>query len=172
MIKKQIALIFIFIFIIKILTAQEAPFDKVYFTPNISIGYTFGGTFNIGLEIDLTTSLTSRPERLKRGGISVGHYWVLNTDFNPHRMTTFNIMYENESMDIKTGYGMMEYKWGRSNVNKWGQPAWAFDISFTNRDIVMPWLGIKSLLFSRSEWTWFDIPYISLYAKQKFYLNE
>ena len=159
------------LFIATFLQAQD-PFEKVFVTPNISIGYTIGAVFNIGVELDVTTSITTKSDVLKRGGLSVGHYWVMGTELKPHRMTSLNAMFENEFMDIKTGYAIMQYKWGYSNVNRFGVPAYAFDISFSNRERNIPWVGVKTLLFQQREWVWFTHPYASFYAKQKFPIVE
>lgn len=154
------------------LQAQDGYLEKLYVTPAISVGYTFGATFNIGIDLDLTTSVTKDFDKLRRAGISASHYFVLSRGgFQPHQITTFNLMFENERLDIKSGYGLMKYRWGRAQVNKWGLGAFSIDISFTNRENNIPWFGVKSLFYDQRQWMWFDTPYFSFYAKQKFYLT-
>jgi hypothetical protein len=80
-------------------------------------------------------------------------------------------MFENDYMDIKAGYGLLTYRWGRAQVNKLGQGSFTFDVSFTQRDANIPWFGVKSVFYNQREWIWFDIPYFSVYTRQKFYLT-
>lgn len=153
-------------------TAQDGRFEKLYVTPGISVGFTFGATFNIGVDLDLTTSITNDFDKTERSGISLGHYLVLSKGgFRPHHITHVNLMFENEYMDIKAGYGLLTYSWGRAQVNKGGQSGFTFDVSFTQRESNIPWFGVKSLFYNQREWIWFDIPYFSVYTRQKFYLT-
>lgn len=152
--------------------AQDGRFDKLYVTPAISVGYTFGATFNIGVDLDLSTSITNDFDKVRRAGISASHYFVLSRGgFQPHQISSLSLMFENETLDIKGGYGLLRYRWGRAQVNKWGLGGFSFDISFTNRTNNVPWFGVKSLFYNQRQWMWFDTPYFSFYAKQKFYLT-
>lgn len=153
--------------------AQDGRFDRVYFTPTVSAGFTFGATFNIGVGLDVTTSITSNPNQIRRTGVSLSHYLVLSKGgFQPHQISNFDLMYENDQLDIKAGYSLMRYSWGRARVNRWGQSAFNFDVSFTNRNANIPWFGVKSVFFNQVEWTWFDMPYFSAYVRQKFPISE
>lgn len=152
--------------------AQDGRFEKLYVTPGISVGFTFGATFNIGANLDLTTSITNDFDKVQRSGISLGHYLVLSKGgFRPHHISHVNLMFENDYMDIKAGYGLLTYRWGRAQVNKLGQGSFTFDVSFTQRDANIPWFGVKSVFYNQREWIWFDIPYFSVYTRQKFYLT-
>ena len=51
--------------------AQDGQFEKLYVTPSISVGFTFGATFNIGVDLDLTTSTTNDIDKTQRSGISL-----------------------------------------------------------------------------------------------------
>lgn len=170
--RKQILLLGAVVFFCIGSKAQDAPFEKFYIVPSVSVGLTFGATFNVGIDCDMMTSTTTRPDRIKRGGLNVGHYWVKTKGkTNPHRITSLNFAYENEFMDLKTGVGLIKYKWGYSNVNRWGLPGWTADISFTQRDNNLPWVGIKTFVYPQREWVWFNHPYASPYLKYKQYIT-
>lgn len=155
-----------------IVLAQDGRFEQIYVTPGISVGYTFGATFNIGVDLDLTTSITNDFDKTRRAGISISHYLVLSRGgFQPHHISSLNLMFENKILDIKTGYSSLHYRWGRAQVNKGGVNAFNFDLSFTNRANRLPWFGIKSVFYNDRDWVWFEIPYFSVYARQKFYLT-
>lgn len=154
------------------LQAQEGFFEKLYVTPSVTLGFTFGGLFNIGVDLDLTTSITNDLDKIRNAGISTSYYLVLmRGGKSPHQMMTLNLMFENEYMDLKGGYALMNYKWGLRKVNNGTLGAFNADISFTNRDQRIPWIGIKTLVYSQRQWIWFDQPYYSIYAKRKFYLT-
>ena len=153
--------------------AQDGMFEKMYVTPSISLGYTFGGLFNIGVDLDLTTSVTKDLSKLKNAGLSISYYIVLmKGGKSPHQIAALHLMFENEQMDLKGGYALLNYKWGLRKVNDGSIGAFSLDVSFTNREKGIPWLGIKSVVYNQREWIWFDIPYFSLYGKQKFYLRR
>lgn len=154
------------------LQAQDGAFQKLYVTPAVSLGFTFGGLFNLGVDLDLTTSVTNDPSKLRNAGISGSYYIILMSGGKrPHQMTTLNLMFENEYMDLKGGYALMRHTWGLRKVNNGSLGAFNLDVSFTNRSNNIPWLGIKSVVYNQREWIWFDLPYFSPYAKQKFYLT-
>ena len=74
-------------------------------------------------------------------------------------------------LDIKTGYSSLHYRWGHAQVNRGGVSAFNLDLSFTNKANRLPWFGIKSVFYNDRDWIWFEIPYFSVYARQKFYLT-
>ena len=85
-----------------IVLAQDGRFERIYVTPGISVGYTFGATFNIGVDLDLTTSITNDFDKTRRAGISISHYLVLSKGgFQPHHISSLNLMFENKILDIK-----------------------------------------------------------------------
>lgn len=148
--------------------AQDGQFESLYVTPGITAGFTFGATFNIGINLDFTTSTTDDYDKYRRAGVSLGYYLVLSKGgFRPHHIANLNLMYENEYMDVRGGYGFVTYRWGRAQINRAGIGGFSTDISFTNREARIPWFGLKSLFFNRSEWIWYDIPYMSIYARQQ-----
>lgn len=154
------------------LQAQSNSFDKIFITPVVSVGYTFGASFNFGIDLDLTTSVTNDPNKLRNAGISLSHYYILmQGGSHPHSVSTIQAMFENERMDLKSGYAFLGYKWGLRKVNGGSTGAFSLDVAFTNRANRLPWLGIKSLVYNQREWAWFDQPYFSPYLKQKFYLT-
>ena len=89
----------------------------------------------------------------------------------PHQMMTVNLMFENERMDLKGGYALMNYKWGLRKVNNGTLGGFSADVSFTNRSQRIPWIGIKTIVYNQRQWIWFDQPYFSPYTKYKFYLT-
>lgn len=162
----------ILLFLTISLQAQEGAFEKLYVTPAISLGFTFGGLFNLGVDLDLTTSVTNDLDKIRNAGISTSYYIVLmRGGKTPHQMMTVNAMFENERMDLKGGYALMNYKWGLRKVNNGTLGGFSADISFTNRSERIPWIGIKTVVYNQTQWIWFDQPYFSPYTKYKFYLT-
>ena len=152
--------------------AQDGRFEKLYITPGITAGFTLGATFNIGLNVDFSTSITNDYDKIRRSGISVGHYLILHRNGNsPDHISHLDLKYENEFMDLRGGYGFLSHRWGRAKINKGGLGGFNFDISFTNRTSRIPWFGVRTFLYNQREWIWFDTPYVSFYARQKFYLT-
>jgi len=152
--------------------AQEGVFQKLYVTPAVSLGITFGGLFNLGIDLDLTTSVTNDFDKIRNVGISTSYYLVLmRGGKTPHQMMTLNLMFENERIDLKGGYALMNYKWGLRKVNNGTLGGFSADVSFTNRSQRIPWIGLKTVVFNQRQWIWFDQPYFSPYAKYKFYLT-
>ncbi len=162
----------IFLVFSTVLIAQDEPFQKLYVTPSVSLGFTFGGLFNLGVDLDLTTSVTNDPSKIRNAGVSGSYYFILmRGGKRPHQMITTSLMFENDYMDLKSGYVFMKYNWGLRKVNNGNLGGFTLDVSFTNRSNNIPWLGIKSIAYNQREWVWFDLPYFSPYAKQKFYLT-
>lgn len=152
---------------------QNDPFDKMYFAPTITLGFTFGGLFNLGVDFDITTNVSNDPSELRRAGLSFSHYLILmRGGKRPHQVSTASLMFENDQMDLKAGYARINYKWGLRKVNNGGINGFSFDASFTNRESRLPWIGVKSVFYNQSQWPWFDLPYFSPYIKQKFYLTS
>ena len=152
--------------------AQDGAFQKLYVTPAISLGFTFGGLFNLGIDLDLTTSVTNDFDKIRNAGISTSYYLVLmRGGKKPHQMMTMNLMFENERMDLKGGYALMNYKWGLRKVNNGSLGGFSMDVSFTNRSQRIPWIGFKTIVYNQRQWIWFDQPYFSPYTKYKFYLT-
>lgn len=151
----------------------ERKFERIAVTPSLTAGFTFGATFNIGLQLDFTTSLTNDFDKVRRGGLSTGYYLVLSKGgFQPHQIAHIDLIYEHQNVDFRTGYAFIQYKWGRQGINQSGISGLSLDMSFKNRSNPanndLPWFGLKGVFYNTREWTWFNDPYGSIYARQKF----
>lgn len=151
----------------------EGKFERIALTPSLTAGFTFGATFNIGLSLDATTSLTNDFNRTQRGGLSAGYYLILSRGgFQPHQVAHIDLVYEHQNVDFRTGYAFIQYKWGRQGINQSGISGLSLDLSFKNRSnpesINLPWFGLKGVFYNTREWPWFNDPYGSIYARQKF----
>ena len=75
------------------LQAQDEAFQKLYVTPAVSLGFTFGGLFNLGVDLDLTTSVTNDLDKIRNAGISTSYYFILSIDVRLDLLLYINFLF-------------------------------------------------------------------------------
>lgn len=132
----------------------------IYLSPRITLGYTFGGGLNYGFDIALGLY------RLNDFNFGTNFsYYMVNTDQGHHRIKGFMLMAETKYLSVKLGAGAVSRKWGLRNVNKASAPGIILDISASADAYRAPWVGVKSFIYKRSNWLFYDQPsYISGYT--------
>ncbi len=143
-----------------------------YISPGISLGYCLSSHgFTFGLDCDIGLLKTMYKEDQVNYGISISKYWINvnqgKQSFN-HRMSTINFMMESRMFDFKFGYGRVKNPWGYGKVNLCSVSGLNIDLSYTQPNYSMPWLGFKSFFYNSADWRWLDKPYYIPYIKYKY----
>ncbi len=144
-----------------ILIGQESyKGPQIFISPRITLGYTFGSGMNYGLDMVLGLY---RINNLKLG-LDFSYYFA-NTNQGIHRLKGFAIIGEMDYLSVKLGAGSVSRRWGMKNVNKARTPGIMIDVSASADPYKAPWIGLKSFIFKRSKWPFYDQPsYISAYT--------
>ncbi len=133
---------------------------NVYISPRINLGYTFGAGLNYGFDVVVGAYSTKN----FNFGFAYSHYFV-NVPKDFHRFKTMSIMIENSMFNAKFGAGILSRKWGLKKINKAKVPGMSMDISVGIDEYRAPWLGVKSFLYNKERWMYFQYPsYISVYT--------
>lgn len=141
-------------------TQENTKGTDIYASPRITLGYTFGGGLNYGFDIALGLY------RLNDFNFGTNFsYYMVNTDQGHHRIKGFMLMAETKYLSVKLGAGAVSRRWGLRNVNKTSAPGIIIDITASADAYRAPWVGVKSFIYKRSKWLFYDQPsYISGYT--------
>ena len=157
-IKKLTFILSLLLLSYKLIAQENGP--NVYVSPRINIGYTFGAGINYGFDI-VVGAYTIGDFNL---GFAYSHYFV-NVPKDFHRFKTFSLMVDHEMINARIGAGVVSRKWGLRNVNKAKVPGISVDVSVGFDEYHAPWFGVKSFIYNRNRWMYFDQPsYISAYT--------
>ena len=158
------------VFLLVIFSFAKASANNFFFSPGISVGYTFGAGTNWGFFFDMGMVNQILEEDIKYG-LSFSWYYVsvqsTASRHYTHRIRSLScLMAENDFIDLKFGFGRAKNPWGTGNrCIVQGTMA---DISFTYPNSFSPWIGFKTLRYNRADWAWFDKPYNTVYVKYKY----
>ena len=132
----------------------------VILSPRITIGYTFGAGLNCGFDLgvgvyrvnDIMTGLNL-------------NYYIVVTPQGSHRLKGVSLAAETKYVSGRIGMGVVSRRWGLRNVNKAKTPGIMVDVSASADAYKAPWIGVKTFIFNRSKWLYYDMPtYTSAYA--------
>ena len=145
------------------LTAQdqlETNGSNIFISPRITLGYTIGSGLNYGFDIVLGLY------KVKDFDFGVNFsYYMVNTDQGHHRIKGFGVVAETDYFSAKLGAGSVSRKWGLRNINKAKAPGMIVDVSASADPFKAPWIGLRTFIFSRDRWLFYDQPsYISAYT--------
>ncbi len=134
---------------------------EIYFSPSITIGYTFRCGWNYGF--DFTFGFTRVENTLPHTDLAINlQIYTINYKAERHNVTAFNLVADNSVAMFGAGFGLISKSWGYKKVNK----DLAFGISSTfnlgSGDYRIPWQGVKIFVPSDS-WTWSSLPYYISY---------
>lgn len=160
----QYILILVFSLLLTKTSAQDKPTGlDVFLSPRVTIGYTFGGGMNYG--IDLQVGIYQLSSMLIGTNFS---YYMVNTPQGRHRIKGLTFSSETKYLNARIGVGRVSRKWGLKNVNNKGIYGFLIDVSSSFDEYKAPWLGVKSFIFNRAKWLYFSEPsYISVYGYWK-----
>ena len=140
--------------------AQEKNGPHTFISPRINIGYTFGTGYTYGLDIFIGGYSLDK----LNFGLDFSYYFV-NTNAGVHRIKLISLTADNPKIHAKIGAGVVKRVWGLKSVNKAKVPGLSIDISVGFDEYHAPWVGVKSFIFDRQRWPFFDLPsYISIYS--------
>lgn len=169
--KKLLLLFFLLSFAFK----AHAKFDN-YFSPGLTFGYTFHSGIRWGFFLDYGIYRSQSFNTTINYGLSYSLDWVYKTtvrDGGHHRLSSLNVMVESENFYCKVGFGLAVNPWGYGgNRNACSIGGINLDVSYTNRNQYMPWIGFKTLFYNKQDWVWFDYFYNSIYTKYKYDFNS
>ena len=159
--KKKLIVTYLLIFVNSFIFSQENKNGtNIYFSPRITIGYTFGSGMNYG--VDFIVNIYTVNEF--NFGVDYSFY-IVNTPTGTHRLKSINLMAENKMLSAKIGAGLVKRVWGLNKINKAKTGGFIIDISATSDPFRTPSLGVRSFVFRRSKWPFYNQPsYISVYT--------
>ncbi len=168
--KKRLCIIFIFLLSVIVTEKIHAQLlvreivTNVYFSPFITIGYTFNTGINYGLDFTfgLIKVRNKRPEI--NAALSLQYYFV-NYEKNQHIIKTVNIVIESENYRLGFGAGEIKKSWGFNNRNVTRAFGRSLDFGLSGFSTQVPWLGVKEFLPKKGTWEWCkNKNYISMYT--------
>ncbi len=166
--KKTLLIFFLFFFSVA-LFAQRG--TKIYFSPKITLGYTFGAGLNYGTDLSFGLYGTD----VLFFGLSFSYYLV-NYESEKHRVKSFNLLFETDNIDLKLGAGEVKRKWGYQGRNSASAAGVNLDIAISADKYSLPWLGLRNFFIRKGSWQWYPrSTYVSAYTyfkHQEFYLID
>ena len=159
--KKHILLSYLFVLVSYIASSQDNQSKtNVYFSPRITIGYTFGSGMSYG--VDFILNIYS----IKDYNFGLNYsFYLVNTTTGSHRIKSINLIAENDIISAKIGAGMVKRVWGLKKINKVKTSGVVIDIGAAIEPYTLPSVGVRSFVFKRSEWPFYKQPsYISIYT--------
>lgn len=133
-------------------------------TPGISVGYTFGAYFTVGVELNTGYNLTHKNESLNMIGASLQYSAVLDY-YAWHQIITVSGMYRSKALDFRAGMGRALIWHGRlchtDGFHLEGS------VHLSPLQPVSTWLGMRA--FITGDTSFFDYPsYTSLFARYQY----
>lgn len=133
-------------------------------TPGISIGYTFGAYFTVGVELNAGYNLSHKNQTLNVLGGSIQYSAVLDY-YAWHQIITFSGMYRTEDIDLRAGIGDALIWHGRLCHT----PGFYLEGSahLSPLQPVSTWVGVRTFITGST--SFFDYPsYTSLFARYQY----
>jgi len=136
--------------------SNPIPDNNVFFTPGISIGYTFHGGPNVAFSIDAGIRDFSAMEN--QYGINYT-LRIMKFDGNFHRNRAISLMYENKYVDVKLGAGSTKVRSGYNKIRQCVIDGLIADVSVNLTKENGPKLGYNGFLYKRRRWGYFPTYY-------------
>jgi len=152
-----ISLIIIFILFLTKKSFSQSPVREIatnlYFSPFITVGYTFNTGFTYGLDFTfgLIKILNNRPE--VNASLSL-QYYLVNYEKTQHVIKTVNFVAESKFFRLGFGAGEIKKSWGFNNRNVNRAFGTSLDFGITAFSTQVPWLAVKSFMPKKGTWEW------------------
>jgi hypothetical protein len=146
--------------------AQDEFGKDLYLAPGIRVGYTIGGGFNFGFDVDAGLFRMPVSNFPMYGGISYTQNWII-TKRRVLRIRSMSIFTESRYFDFKIGHGSMKDP-KSPNVNNSSVSGLSIDGSVTYNELYYPWIGVRTFWYNYLTWMWFDREVITPYMKYKY----
>ena len=146
------------------LTNIVADNESLYLTPELSIGYTFNGSINFG--VDLNAGLKNVIHENSLSGISYS-YRLMKFDGHFHRHHSMNFNYQNIIADLKLGLGRTKVRSGYRNIRRCYAFGLTTNLSLKYPNSQSPKIGFHSFFINRG-WQHFKHNYHTVYVGYDF----
>ena len=145
---------------------------QIYVAPGVSFGYCFTSKgLSWGVECDVAMSQGRTTNDQLNKGMSLAYTWVMirkNRRRDLHHLRTISLMMETRTLDMKAGFGSMKKPCAHAgNKSACRVPGLYMDVSMGGSNYNFVRGGIKGFIYNRTNWSWFDRPYLTLYTKYK-----
>lgn len=144
-------------------TVQEG--WKFYWSPEISIGYTFGLGLSTGMMVDFGYINPDQSGPFDRYALTLSGQRIRQKKGDRvHRQRAIMATCMIDNFNARIGYGRTKVGWGYNNNNACRVRGLSTDLSYTVLPNDINWrVGLKSFYYERSHWRWFNAPYETLY---------
>lgn len=135
-----------------------------YFSPFITLGYTFGSGLNFGVDCTFGIFTIKHYNPAITGGLSLQYYFV-SYEKTMHTIKTINLIAESEYFRIGGGAGEIKKSWGFRNRNVSKAFGTNIDFGISAFSTKVPWLAAKVFMPQLGTWEWSkNKNYISTYT--------
>lgn len=155
---KNKLLIIIFLLVSLKSYAQNNLTSNLYFSPHLTIGYTFGTGLNYGVDLTFGIFKLKNDNPEINGALSLQYYFV-NYMGSTHRLFTVNLVAESDYYRLALGAGDTKKKWGFRRINKSKAFGYHFDFGISTVSTYTPWLGLKVFAIHGGYWEFYNKPY-------------
>ncbi len=134
---------------------------NLYFSPTITIGYTFrcGWNYGFDLTIGFKRIMPSLPEI--NSALNT-QFFIINYQGERHRLITFNFVADSKMGQFGIGIGRIWKKWGYKNVNHDAALGYSLVFNISANDYKYPFFAVKAFV-PTPNWTWSSLPYYFSY---------
>lgn len=143
-----------------------------YLSPGVTLGYTFGGQMNYGLELDAGIFKWSSASLPSSSGLNVSlsriHTRAFKGKSAKHFMRSVNLIYNNRYAQAKAGLGRVSFRSGYRGARKCYTDGFNWEVIANNGNPNLPWIGYKQFHFFNYKWYWEDTAYRSLFLAAKY----
>jgi len=147
--------------------AKIAIKNEFYVSPGITVGYTFKGGFNYGIDLDIGAIEFDSKFGDVNTGISISFYRI-HTYYYKHCILSGNLLIKSNYVQVKFGLGDVWYRWGYENKNRCSTTGVNFDVAVSTKSNFTPWIGYKKFMYSDPRWFWRDTAYKTGYVKYSY----
>ena len=133
----------------------------LYFTPTITLGYTFRCGWNYGFDmtVGLKRIMPTKPEI--NSAINT-QFYIINYQGEQHKLITFNIVADSKMSQFGIGIGRIWKRWGYKKINKDAALGYSVLFNLSSNNYSYPYLAAKAFVPS-AKWTWSSLPYYFSY---------
>jgi hypothetical protein len=137
---------------------------NLYFSPVITLGYTFGSGLNFGLDFTLGLVKIKHYNPEISGALSL-QYYLVSYEKSMHIIKNVTLIAESEYFRIGIGAGEIKKSWGFRNRNVSKAFGTNVDFGISAFSYKVPWLGVKAFMPRPGTWEWCENKnYISAYT--------
>lgn len=166
---KRFILILILIVEVSNLMAQENSSRwRPAFQPSVIIGYSRGLGFTYGVDLEISFFEKQMAGSLPvKFGLAISHYMINYQKESVHRISTLNLMFDSDYLNLRVGQGRVSNVYGYKNRVHERTFGYTFDASISSGNKYLPWLGYKYFKPYNTNWFWHSGSYKAFYGTFK-----